>query len=254
MVDWKTIATVAQIGEHIIDDEKRDKLLSKLKRLFRQNRRIIVFGISGAGKSQFMKSLKHKLDIPERTRVSDNPNFELEDFPIVFMDTPGHSEHSYERKKAINEIIKNGVEGIINVVSYGFEETPEHGKGDAFLDDGTVRESFLKINRVAEIDRLGEWLPLIEPKQIGWIITLVNKADLWWDRQEAVNDYYSDGEYNSRFTNIKSFTHVLALPYCSIIKPYYDESTSGRFGELHKIRLFGAFMHELLNLIKEEDC
>jgi hypothetical protein len=29
-----------------------------------------------------------------------------------------------------------------------------------------------------------------------WMLTLVNKQDLWWDRKVEVNDYYKTGEYN----------------------------------------------------------
>jgi len=60
----------------------------------------------------------------------------------------------------------------------------------------------LKLNRKAEIERLAEWLPLIHPNDIGWIINLVNKADLWWDKLEDVQKYYHHEEYSEAFKKL----------------------------------------------------
>jgi hypothetical protein len=252
-LSWALIFDAVHASHSIIDDKKRSDLLRKIKLLIRENRKIIIFGISGAGKSQFINSLKKHLDIPARTVTTDKIKHEIEDFPIIFMDTPGHSERSYQRNQEVTSIIKNGCEGIINVVSNGYEENPNVDHDNIFTPTGEVKESFLKLNRKAEVERLAEWLPLIHPKNIGWIINLVNKADIWWDNSKEVNHHYANGDYSSAFKGIDSHTHVLNLPYCSLIKPYYDRISLGLFGEIQKEKLQHNLVHQLLNLLKDEN-
>lgn len=251
-ITWSTIFSAVKTGNTIIDEKKRSELTRKFLLLTRKNRKIVIFGISGAGKSQFINSLKRNLAIADRTVTTDKIKHEIEDFPIVFIDTPGHSGRSYERKQELANIIKNGVEGIINVTSYGYEENPDVELTDIFSPKDEVKESFLRLNRKSEIDRLSEWLPQIHPNQIGWIINLVNKADLWWGNITEVNDHYEKGEYFSAFKSIDQYTHVVTMPYCSIIKPYYDKTTSGKFGEIQKLQMYNNLMHQLVNLLKED--
>lgn len=252
-ISWALIFDAVHTGHVIIDDKKRNNLVRKLKLLIRNNRKIVVFGISGAGKSQFINSLKKHLEIPARTLTSDKIKHAIEDFPIVFIDTPGHSERSFQRNKEVTAIIKNGCEGIINVVSNGYEENPNVDLENIFDGNGAVKESFLKLNRKAEVERLAEWLPLIHPENVDWIINLVNKADIWWDKFNDVNTHYANGDYCSAFKSIDSHTHVLTLPYCSIIKPYYDRISLGLFGEIQKEQMQNNLIHQLLNLLKDEN-
>jgi energy-coupling factor transporter ATP-binding protein EcfA2 len=251
-ISWSTIISAAKAGHSIIDDNKRNAILKKIMLLIRSNRKIVVFGLSGAGKSQFISSLKKNLAIAERTDTTEKIKFNIEDFPIQFIDTPGQAGRQYPRKQELTEILKNGVEGIINVVSYGYEENPEFTFDDIFTPNKEVKDSFLKLNRKSEVERLAEWLPLIHPNNIGWIINLVNKADLWWDNLDAVNKHYLCEEYNEAFKQIDNYSNVITIPFCSIIKPYYETRTSGIFGELHKEQLYAHFMHQLHNLLKEE--
>lgn len=252
-ISWSAIFSVVKAGDSIIDEQKRSQLLKKINLLIRDNRKIVVFGLSGTGKSQFINSLKKHLAIAQRTITTEKVKHAIDDFPIIFIDTPGQSARAYERKKELTDIIKNGVEGIINVTSYGYEENPDFPLENIFTSEGIVKEDFLKLNRKAEIDRLNEWLPHIEPNQIGWIINLVNKADLWWDKISEVNAHYEKEQYSKQFELIANYSHVINLPYCSIIKPYYGISTSGRFGEIQKEQMQANLMRQLLNLLKEEE-
>lgn len=251
-ISWSTIISAAKAGNSIIDDKKRNEILKKIMLLVRSNRKIVIFGLSGAGKSQFINSLQKNLVLAARTETTEKIKFEIDDFPILFIDTPGHSGRQYPRKQELTEILKNGVEGIINVVSYGYEENPDFTFDDIFTPKNEVKESFLKLNRKAEVERLAEWLPLIHPNNIKWIINLVNKADLWWDKLEAVNKHYLYEEYNDAFKQIHNYSNVLTLPFCSIIKPYYETRSSGIFGEIHKEQLYSHFLHQLHTLIKED--
>jgi len=251
-MDWKLLTTAIEVGKVALDEKKRNALVSKLKQMMRKNRRIIVFGVSGTGKTQFINSLRGKLSVPTRTLANHTFDYAIDDYPIKFLDTPGHST-LYDRKKAIQEILAEGVEGVINVTSYGYEENPEVELSHIFDEEENVRESFLSANRQGELERLGEWLPWIDQKNVGWLINLVNKADVWWDDVEKVNAYYANGTYAGKFEKIKDFRHVSTLPYCSIIKPYYDVRNSGRFGEIQKGQLICQLIDQLETLIKEAD-
>ena len=57
-LSWSLIFGAVKTGHQIIDDDKRNALIKKFKLLIRSNRKIVIFGISGTGKSQFLNSLK----------------------------------------------------------------------------------------------------------------------------------------------------------------------------------------------------
>lgn len=251
-ISWSLVINAIKTGKTVFDEKQRKTLATKFKLLIRSNRKIAVFGISGTGKSQFINSLGKSLSIPERTLTTDKIRYDLSDFPIEFFDTPGHAERKFDRKKVLSEIIKDNFEGIINVVSYGYEENPEANRKAIFDANKNVKESFLKTNRGAELDRISEWLPHIDTTNIKWIINLVNKADLWWDRIDEVNSYYQNGVFNQAIRSINNTTNILTVPYCSLIQPYFDNSTSGKFGDLDKQNLHSNFVHQLLNLVKSK--
>jgi hypothetical protein len=247
-----TIISAVKAGHAVIDDNKRKTIIKRLMLLVRSNRKILIFGLSGVGKTQFIRSLKKSLEIPARTDVTEKTCHDLDDFPIQFIDTPGHSERQTARRTEIDNVIKHGVEGIINVVSYGYEENPDRKNDGIFDQQGKIKESFLNLNRKAEVDRLAEWVSFLQPEYFGWVINLINKADLWWDRPEEVLKYYESGDYSNSFKSIGQYKNIITLPYCSIIKPYYDTTTSGKFGDLQKEQMQAKLLHELLNLLKEE--
>ena len=222
---------------------------------------LVVFGISGSGKTQFINSFKNLLENKgdfwssfDRTRASKGHNIPFDEFPLHFVDTPGHSGNGLDRQNEIRNIIASGVEGIINVVSYGYEENPEIDP-TTLIDHSTgeIKPAFITNNRISEKERLKEWLPLIQPnKDLKWIINLVNKADLWWPEVNEVTDYYVNLDYGETFDGIRAYTRVVCLPYCSIIKPYFGTKTSGIFGDKEKHALNRALLNELLSLLKHK--
>jgi hypothetical protein len=248
---WGLALSAIEAGNAIIDERKRESIIRKMNLLLRDKRKIVVFGISGAGKSQFLNSLGKKLNIPERTLTNEKIRYDLDKFPIQFIDTPGHNERPLERKKIIKRILKDKVEGIINVVSFGYEENQTSNIENILTPEKLVKESFLKQNKASEIERLSEWLSLISPSDINWIINLVNKADIWWNIKDNVGNYYANGEYFSAFNSIACYSTVLTIPYCSIIKPFYNTRNSGLFGEIEKEKLIDFLLNQLLNLINE---
>jgi len=244
------LISAIKAGKVIVDEKQRKSLIEKLNLLCRFNQKIAVFGISGAGKSQFINSLGDTLEIPKRTIITDKYRYDLDKFPIEFFDTPGHSARQQERKKVLTDIIKDKFIGIINVVSYGYEENPDAELDIVFDSNKRVKDSFLSANRSAELERISEWLPSIETTKVKWVVNLVNKADIWWENQTEVNKYYSEGHFDKAIKSINNTISVFHIPYCSIIQPYFETNTSGKFGEIDKIGLHKNFLHLLLNLLK----
>src|SRR3546814_13014133 len=74
--------------------------------------------------------------------------------------------------------------------------------------------------RETEIEFLNKLLHgLIAASNKFWMITLVNKQDLWWDRRDEVHRHYNNGQYRDiieEFTNKKgsiNFQHEF-IPVC----------------------------------------
>lgn len=250
-MEWSIIYDIVTKGGGIIlDENERSRFEKQILLLIRYNRRIVVFGNSGSGKSQLANSMKKSLDIPNRNTTTLKRRINVEDFPIKLIDTPGHPESHTFRKDEVENIIKNGVEGIINVVSFGYDEIPDANREVAF-DKGNIRLEFLQRNRNMEIERLNEWINWVRPTNTKWIITLVNKADLWWDNYKEVSDYYKESEYAKRLSAISNFIPVLNLPHCSIIRPFFGVKTSAIFGDEEKEHLQALFISNLLNLLNK---
>ncbi len=250
-MSWSALFGAANAANTIIDDSKRNAIISKIKLLFRENRKIVIFGLSGAGKSQFISSLKKNLTISQSTDVTTRVDFDLNDFPIIFVDTPGQDGREFARKQEVTKILKDGVEGIINVISYGYEENAKYSFNAVFDDQKNVRSDFLEKARQVEIERLNEWLSWIQPNNTKWIINLVNKADIWWEQIDKVNHHYENA-YGLPFASLSNFTNIITIPFCSIIKPYYGVRTSGLFGDLEKERLHNHFINQLGSFLNRD--
>ncbi|PHK15961.1 hypothetical protein VF12_40270 [Nostoc linckia z15] len=251
MVEWFTLAEESlKAGNLVLDEDRRNKLVSFFRYLFTENKKILLFGPSGSGKSQFIESLNNSVNETLRTHTSRSIKIPITNLPLKFIDTPGHEYYAPDRKREIEAFIKNGVEGIINIVSYGYVESEETNSNDVFDHLGNVKGDFLVKNRVNEINQLNEWLPWVTVNQnVKWIINLINKADVWWDDSKTIRDYYQSGEYGDKFVYHKQFMRIKNLPYSSIIKPYYNSVGCPKFGERTKAGLKNHFLKEFLALL-----
>ena len=80
-----------------------------------------------------------------------------------------------------------GVAGIINVVSYGYD----------FPDSGGSMEGQAPWARQREIDYLAQFVRWLRDAETpSWLITVVTKGDLWWQRRDEVRAYYECGPYS----------------------------------------------------------
>lgn len=232
------------------------KTVSRFKRfwngLWFNRKRILVVGESGSGKSQFLSSIqKYGVCIDERTLVAEEIKMTLDDgHVIIFVDLPGHSTSREIRKRRISEISKGKYIGIVNVVCYGYQVIDEVN-ADKVFEAGTnnVKVGFLNDNRKLELSQIDEWVGHITlDSGIKWVLTLVNKADLWIN-DTNVSNYYEEGEYSSKFERIKSLADCVVIPYCSIIGNFYNRHLS-LIDEKEKIKLHNNLRNNLLKLIQ----
>lgn len=84
-----------------------------------------------------------------------------------------------------------------------------------------VAQKYLEDNRKFELRQLKEWIDDITGQtNIKLIITLINKADVWFDEEAEVLEYYKNGEYAQYFAGIDRICTLHVLPYCSTISPF----------------------------------
>ena len=241
-----------------IDIVTKYKLLQKLAALFFNDKSVVLLcGTSGVGKSQFILSLHDAVAPPipatERTRGWRRVKVTKDKRKLELLDTPGQVGEGPIRRKAHLEALKAKRFGIVNVVANGYHEgTAAESKAIVQANgDYQARPEFLASNRELEIENISEWsIDLLDAK---WLITLVNKADLWWhpDTYETVLNHYSgDGLYGKELKSWQG-KHVV-LPYASTSKPFYDRvAMSGHFGDARRLECQVNAFRSLTSLIEQ---
>ena len=228
-------------------------LLEKLPDLFRNQHRILVLGSSGVGKTNFLNSLRQSvpevIDAVNRTETATKNKIEINTEPFIFIDTPGQVHHQSRRYSAIREEIGAGLSGVINVVSYGYHEY-DGGEEKAINKNGTVNQSFLAKSRAMELKLLDEWTPLLGSKEVGkWLVTVANKADIWWTQKDEVLEFYRSGDYYKALGDAQSLSHIVNHN-CSVFHKYYSVGElSGQFDDTDRDRARTALISTLLELV-----
>lgn len=237
----------------VFEKAHKEGLLEKLVNVFRHKHRVLVLGSTGAGKTNFLKSLVElvptAIEQMNRTEFAKEHSFSILKQPFRFVDTPGQRVHESRRKRAIREAMGAGIEGVINVVSYGYHEY-RIGKSAAIGVDGLPNESFLKEHRQIEQDMLAEWTALLgDEHTIGWVLTVVTKADLWWHQKDEVLNHYTAGPYYAALGDVKKLSPVVK-EYCSVLHKFYGAAPlSGVFDEEDRVRTKANLLRQLIAAI-----
>lgn len=220
--------------EFVFAQAEKRGWVEKFFDLFRGKLTVLVLGSSGVGKSQFLTSLENALPRPisrwDRTIAVHKKRIKLESKIFDFKDTPGELGLLHSRTKAYLEA-NDGVDIIINVVAYGYHEY-KGNQTEAIDSNNRPRDTWLSAHRQREIDQLSEWVPLLGSEQVARkIITVVNKADLWWDCREQVISHYENGEYAKALSDAKRLSPVVKES-CSVLQQFYGYSpVSGHFDD-----------------------
>jgi energy-coupling factor transporter ATP-binding protein EcfA2 len=234
----------------LINKAHKQGWLDRLITALRKKHRVVVLGSTGVGKTNFLTSLTEAIpvavDIMNRTEIAKKHRVKIQKYPFIFVDTPGQERHKSRRLKAIRESLAGGISGVVNVVSYGYHEY-RIGSRDAVDNNGKVSEEFLSAHRKIEMAALEEWMPILGgPEAAGWVITVVTKADLWWNRRDEVLEYYRTGAYYDALGSAKSL-HPVVLEYSSVFQKYFGKAPmSGDFGDADRLRAKAHLIEELL--------
>lgn len=213
----------------LADAAEKHGWIDRLKKLFSKPQKVLVLGCSGVGKTSIINSLNEDfpktIDFLIRTQTAQKYRLNLKGDKFEFVDTPGQELHDSRRIKAIREALRSDHLGVVNVVSYGYHEHAS-GADDAFSDEGTVSEQYLKSHRALEESYLNEWIELLGNQvTTSWILTVINKADIWWDSRQEAWDYYGadDSGYLQKL-KVASGVDQVVLEYSSVIHRFYTRS------------------------------
>jgi GTPase Era involved in 16S rRNA processing len=250
-----TAITIAKATSATIGLAKKAKelgLLDKLINTFKKKHKILVLGATGVGKTSFIDSITS--EFPKAVSRLNRTDF-VKTYPLQiekkifnFTDTPGQIQHKERRLEAIFQAMK-GIDGIINVVSFGYHET-KTGKEDALTKSNKLKHDFLEKHRQVEINALNEWTELIGNQDSAkWLITLVNKADLWWNQKDEVLKFYQEGKYFDTLNSAKSLSPITAH-YSSVFHRFYDDfPISGSFDDADRVNSKENLLVTLLEAI-----
>jgi hypothetical protein len=229
MADPGSIKAGIELASLLLKEADKQGLFSKLKTIFKRKPRVLVLGCTGAGKTNFLEALVAQqpgaIRKEDRTRYTEAKDLLIQaGSPYRFIDTPGDTERKDDRIQAIREAMsaKGGISGVINVVSYGYHEY-DLPVAQA-VTGGVARPDFLDLHRKEEINQLSEWTDLLGDKQtVQWCVTVVTKADLWWDQKAAVLDHYRKGDYYKGLGSAKSLGPRV-VPFSSVFHRFYGEA------------------------------
>jgi hypothetical protein len=192
----------------------------------KQTYNLVLLGATGVGKSSFLKSLQGLppgIRREERTDSVREVDAKLSHIRVRVFDTPGEQLHESKRKAAIQTAGGLKPLGLLNIVSYGYHEGS--GSASKALEEGSPAESFLSQRREVELRLLREWSPWLGGSggAASWLITVVTKADLWWQLgpDQPVLQYYREGGYHDALGEARNLSHSVRA-YSSLNQLFYD--------------------------------
>lgn len=250
------VASVASLALDVVELSKKDKVKRFVNSLFTRRVKIVVYGDSGVGKTQFLRMITGKnsyLLVNERTRNIERHNVTLRSGrKIQFIDMPGHESNKNVRDQILNEITRGKIDGVINIVDYGYQDSEllQADPSSAFkTGSNEVKQEYLRDNRKREIKRTQEFIDRMGPDvKLKWVITVINKADVWHKQRQEVVDYYTSGEYYKITETIEKACSLDVRPLCSVITPFGNKEMILTYGERDKVSDFES----LLRLVEEK--
>ncbi|MFT8518985.1 hypothetical protein [Acetobacter syzygii] len=177
--------------------------------------RIPIFGSGGVGKSTAAKIIAGST--PDNAYNSYTESIWTEQVPLngdipgeLFV-APGQEVRIDRHWPDLFKTLSCGrAIGLINVVSYGYHSLEINSfKESASWRDGMSIDDF-RLQYTA--DRRDLELKLLEEVVSGlaattshvWMVTIINKQDLWYDIQESVLSHYKSGNYAEKLARISS--------------------------------------------------
>ena len=216
--------------------------------------KVVVYGESGVGKTQFVKTITESHEyVKIRTRdISRGHMLCLSNGRRVeFIDTPGQSSYKQKRNE-LKSLFKSGnIQGVVNLVAYGYLSKPETRESDVFkVGTNDVKAKFLRDNQESELEQAKELIQLIAgSKNVKWILHVINKADLWYGKEQEVTEYYELHEYRNNVIDPLSVNRKWKLlPFCSMMTTFVKRSLPHAIDEETKDNLHKTLMNDLEEL------
>lgn len=232
---------------------KEEGWFDKLKYLLKKRNRVLILGSTGVGKTNLLHALKKPLpeaiDNINRSQFAQKHKLVIAAEPFEFIDTPGQAYHNVRRSAAIREQMAKGSFGILNVVAFGYHEYAM-ARGEVFDGDGKVRPEYLERHREVEMTALADWVELLgDPETAKYLITVVTKADLWWDEQATALAHYTVGIYNKALGPARSLDPA-TVEFAAVRHRFYGQgSLAGSFDDSVREQLRSRLFSTLLEAI-----
>jgi energy-coupling factor transporter ATP-binding protein EcfA2 len=241
----KSIFDIGKTGVEISNSSDLAKrFLSRVYKRIKQGKLILlIFGAGGVGKTTLSKLLSGEDKYTLATNYTESTFIEKVELPgnvpCVLMIAPGQrlsKRFVTTWLDLFEEANKSQSRLIINVVSYGFHafQTAGYKEVTTVYKDGMSKESFMEAfceqKRGEELHLLQKLVEGIDAKAERFtLLTIVTKADLWWDNRQKVMDFYEIGEYHHllaplyKNTNSTKFDHVV-IPLSLTLNNFQDEN------------------------------
>jgi hypothetical protein len=187
---------------------------------------IPIFGAGGVGKSTVSKLLGGQDPLSMTAAYEPSAaveHIEMEgNVPGQFLAAPGQTERvRYHWPDLFKKLSTGKSFGFINVVAYGYHslKIPSYTQHDEYrvgMTASDFAQAYSKARRAVELEMLQTVVNGLSAVTTPvWMVTLVNKQDLWWHDLKAVRKHYEEGEYAAKVGQMeksigsKSFQHEL---------------------------------------------
>lgn len=245
-MSWEGIL-LKEAGKIAIRHKK--KIFDFLNDLFKKDHNIALFGITGTGKSEFVESLEKSGANITETLTIRTTKFYIDKFKVFIHDTPGHDAGESLREDVLSDIIKKDYTGVIFLVSSGFHQRDGIVDVETIKNDSEKFASWIESRKSMEIDFLQNISKNLRLSNVKWIITLVSKADIWWE-DKNVRTYYESGEFSKTMKTILPRATHYVIPYCSTIEPFYGFYQPNNFGRKDEKRFKQNFYKTFIDILK----
>jgi hypothetical protein len=176
-------------------------------------------------------------------------------FPAVHLQTvvvPG--QPSGTRSDALYDWSRKTVNGVIQVMTNGYRTRHDVALEEDLARSGTM-ENYFKTQRDLEVEFFRRDFPfyrdLFRKHRTQWVLVVVTKADLYWDKHDEVDAFYNrkDSTFGVALTDLRPFigdVSVHVLPISAMletlvlrdhkVRPQFgSEARDGLLFELHRV-------------------
>ncbi|MBF0335856.1 MAG: 50S ribosome-binding GTPase [Alphaproteobacteria bacterium] len=223
---------------------------------------IIVIGYTGGGKSALLNNvLQARLSAPDAGTIRPEEVLgKISGKSYMLIDTPGNEGFFPFVEPLLVRLENRQLLGVINVVSFGYNESYASNAGDRnqhtpylFNANATVNRDYLEEERRREIKYLDLWLNkcIVRQEKIGWIFTVINKADLWHAEADKVMSYYGpDGDYGSIVVSAVGKNRYSSALVCARQGLFFDNQPRAAQGFDGRAAMNGEFTSKLQRFIE----